>query len=416
MKSIPVFLMVLLVSFSYSQITVINTGTSENLWKVSSIGQNYLVSGWQTYLGKCRGECDSISPLVVPPFPNSTWVFTVERPDTNVLFMTASSSSNLNLTFWKSVDGGFNWSKKFDTVNPSMYQGATIFFDTLAGISFSDNYKSIKTFDGFKTYSFGTWNSWNLGAAIKLCGDSTILLSELTNFHISKDRGKTWINGLGLGTSNITFGCLNKDTLFSLQVGTYASHFLYSINGGQDWISKGVNGNFPSNSNEERPSGVYPKNKNEIFFPARNTTTGFGVILKTTDLGQTWTRFVTPFKKKLNDMTFINDSTALVCGDSGLLFKWNTKRAVFTSVQETRTSELAATVFPNPVNNKLFIRLENEATTTKITIINLLGQTVYSTSFTGKDQVIDLSDWTSGIYFMNLQSKNAQEVFKIVKE
>ncbi|MDI1355109.1 MAG: T9SS type A sorting domain-containing protein [bacterium] len=414
MKRIPVFLMALLVNICYSQVTVINTGSSESLFKISSIGENFLISGSKSFLGKCYGECDSIFPLVVPAFPNSNYVFSVARPDTNVLFMTASSSANLNLTFWKSSDGGFNWTKKFDTVNPSMYLGVTIFFDTLSGISFSDNYKSIKTFDGFKTYSFGAWSSWNLGGAAQICGDSTILVSEWTGFYVSKDRGNTWVYGQGVGTSNINFGCLNKDTLFSLTSGNSSSHFLFSLDGGKTWVSKGVNGN--TSFSNEIPFAVFPKNNKEIYFPSRNTSTGFGVILKTTDLGQTWTRYVTPFKKNLYDMKFINDSTALVCGEGGLLFKWNTKTAVFTGLPENKMNELAVKVFPNPVSDKLFIFLDEQSLSVKTTITNVLGQTVYSGVLAGKDEIIDFEGLKAGIYFVNLQSTKAFRVIKILKK
>ncbi len=73
-------------------------------------------------------------------------------------------------------------------------------------------------------------------------------------------------------------------------------------------------------------------------------------------------------------------------------------------------------IYPNPVHEKLLIT--NPAfsfSNCKLSIINSLGQTVYSqTSVT--DGEIDVSGFPQGIYFISLQSDCEQKTFKIIKE
>lgn len=129
MKKLPVLVMCLLSNIIYSQITVINTGTTDELRTILYQDGNYLVCGTNSFLGKCYGNCDTLFPLTAPAFPNAGYGFSITRPDTSTLYMTVSSFfPNLNLMIYKSSDGGYNWSKKFDTVSPNMYSGVTAFF------------------------------------------------------------------------------------------------------------------------------------------------------------------------------------------------------------------------------------------------------------------------------------------------
>ncbi len=431
MRKLPVLIAFLLVHFAYSQITVINTGTSEDLYSISKIEKNYLINGWQSYLGKCYGECNSVLPLTVPAFPNSNYSYSISWPDTNFLYLTASSFTDLNLTFWKSSDGGYNWTKKFDTVSPAMFEGATAFFDTLNGVCFIDNWQKIETINGLSTYSFTAWGTY-MPVLAEVYGDSTVAVVACggnCGLGISKDRGKTWLNSNGGAGGVMIYDVkfLNEDTIFAISAKSAQSNCSYlfrSFDGGLNFDYKlfcGV------------PYGVAPppeillglcvKSKNEIYITARNGYessgyyTGDGVILKTTDLGQTWTRFITPFKKHLNDMKFINDSIALVCGEGGLLFKWNTKTAIFTDIRENAFNEHSVNIYPNPIKDKLTLKCEViEPEKITLSISNFLGQSIYSVNGLSESQEIDIGFLPGGVYFLRLQNSSGQRVFKILKE
>lgn len=427
MKKVHVLLAIFFTSISYSQIIVINTGTSDDLLGISKYQQNVLVSGLKSYLGKCYGECNSVIPLNVPVFPNSNYRFMVNRPDTSVLYMTASSFQNLNLTYWKSVNGGYAWTKKYDITSPAIYSGVTQFFDTLNGISFHTNQKCLRTNNGFATCSQGTWPDTYI-YGVEVFGDSTIIIGSSVvdcAIRISANRGQTWLgvgppSGLGQ-CSPIDFEFLNKDTIFSVTniADIYAS-FLVSINGGVTWKEYSFTGADLS-APIDACSRICIRKGNEVYLTARtrldgNNYTGSGVILKTTDLGKTWSRFTTPFKETLYDMKFLNDSIALVCGTNGLLFKWNSRSAIFTGIKENDTKALPLNFYPNPVLDRLYLEIKNPETGIKVIVTNILGVTMYNTITSSSKNEIEFDKFPPGVYFVKIENAKNLRVLRVIKE
>lgn len=413
---------------AHSQIIVINTGTKDNIYSINKLGNNILVASTNTFLSKCYGDCDHLIPLTVPSFPDPSYLAFFERPDTSVMYLTASSFSNLRLTLWKSTDGGYNWIKKFDTTSTDMYDGITRFFDKQNGITFCSNQKNIVTNDGFSSYHFDA-GSGSYVSRGTVFGDSTIIISSCGGgggcaWGLSFDRGTSWpiANMYGSGIyvpMDLEF--LNKDTIFVVTSVQQQSAFFFStFNRGLNWnYTQFTGGNFPP---QEFFFNVCAKNKNEIYMTGRNglqggNYTGNGIILKSTDLGKTWSTFATPFKANLYDMKFLNDSIALVCGDNGLLFKWNSRQSIFTGISENKRDEIDLIAFPNPVTDKLTIKTTNAALKiSKITISNALGQIVFVLETPKLDQGIDISFLPGGIYYLNILSVSGQRVMKIVKE
>ncbi|MCC6370504.1 MAG: hypothetical protein IT236_05800, partial [Bacteroidia bacterium] len=349
MKHLSVLITFLIAGLCNSQTEVINTGTSEVLTNIFVSGNNYLVSGNQTYLAKCSNGCNSLIKLNTPSFPNNSYRFTIERPDTGILYMTASSQQGLNLTLWKSNNGGYNWTKKFDTTSTNMYSGVTRFFDAQNGVSFCQNQGSLITNNGMNTYSFGTWSSTRPATA-EIYGDSTIILAGCSVYcawEISNDRGSTWPLNLQWGSGSykpIDFEFISKDTIVCLTgMALWSSFISTTFNGGLTWKDIEITGNEYGTLPDDLLLHICAKKGNEIYFTARTkpvingSYVGDGVILKTTDFGKTWLRYSTPFKENFYDMKFINDSIALVCGSNGLLFKWNSNRAVFTGIEENNS-------------------------------------------------------------------------------
>jgi hypothetical protein len=73
--------------------------------------------------------------------------------------------------------------------------------------------------------------------------------------------------------------------------------------------------------------------------------------------------------------------------------------------------------FPNPVKDKLNVELSNSNTAFQLTLTNTLGETVYvSDKKNGEQPAIDLSALASGIYFIKVENKREQKIFRIVKE
>ncbi len=74
----------------------------------------------------------------------------------------------------------------------------------------------------------------------------------------------------------------------------------------------------------------------------------------------------------------------------------------------------AININPNPVKNELTIET-NYSSEQKFEIINIVGQTVYS-SVVGRKAIVDMSHFKSGIYFIKLYSDKSTVVQKIIKE
>jgi photosystem II stability/assembly factor-like uncharacterized protein len=424
-----ILIAVLFASFCNAQITVVNTGTSSaQLTKILQSGSNYLIVGYPNYLTKCYNNCDTLMPLVVPALPSNSYFYEIDRPDTNTLYLTAGSTyPYLNLRIYKSSDGGYNWIKRFDTVNPSMFQGASVFFNSSSGICFVDNWKTITTETGLNTYTFGVWGN-NGPLFAENCGDSSVIVAVCGSgcgWTVSHNRGKSWTGGYGsAGAVPLDIEFLNKDTLFCLDHSSTTSSFVHSFDGGLNWNAVDfVSTSSLNSAPDELLIGLCVRSKNEIYVTARTGPNangyyvGDGIILRTNDMGKTWSRFVTPFQKHLYDMKFLNDSVALICGEDGLLFKWNTKTTIFTSISKFQLSPELFEFFPNPVDNVLHFSHKRHEGALKIEISDMYGRLLQTKVIESLNETneIELSFLPAGVYTLMVRSNELNQARKFIK-
>ncbi len=69
---------------------------------------------------------------------------------------------------------------------------------------------------------------------------------------------------------------------------------------------------------------------------------------------------------------------------------------------------------PNPIDNELTIQSEEIIKT--ISILNMLGQEVFSKKINNSEMTLELSNLLSGNYFAKIESENKVQVFKIIKK
>ncbi len=79
-------------------------------------------------------------------------------------------------------------------------------------------------------------------------------------------------------------------------------------------------------------------------------------------------------------------------------------------------SNQSISIYPNPVNNTLIVNILNTNQYNTLSITDVNGKNVYQTSITNQSNQVDLSSFTSGIYFVQLIGANGIETFKVVKE
>lgn len=72
-------------------------------------------------------------------------------------------------------------------------------------------------------------------------------------------------------------------------------------------------------------------------------------------------------------------------------------------------------VFPNPVQDK--ITITSEKTLKELRLYNLQGQQIGQWNLEGKKEIeMSCEHWNAGVYFMLVENRNGQQVFRLVKE
>ncbi|MDC3352336.1 T9SS type A sorting domain-containing protein, partial [Crocinitomicaceae bacterium] len=71
-----------------------------------------------------------------------------------------------------------------------------------------------------------------------------------------------------------------------------------------------------------------------------------------------------------------------------------------------------ATVFPNPTSDKLTIQLDGEFI---YSLVSINGKILSTMKVTNQAQ-LNLSEYTDGVYFLEIESENGSEIVKVVKQ
>ncbi|MCU0361253.1 MAG: T9SS type A sorting domain-containing protein [Bacteroidia bacterium] len=293
----------------------------------------------------------------------------------------------------------------------------------------------LRTVSGFNTFSISPWPDNDPLFAIT-DGDSSVIILSGTGgegMSISYNRGASWlpgymINGLNGPINDVKF--YNSDTIFAITRYShvvdnfvYDSAFAMSYNKGVTWKHRIF---YPNNYTVTNPlrytlRRLYVKAVNEIYVLAHDNQKNQAVIFKTPNQGVSWFAYTIPFSRLINDMTFLNDSVALVCGNSGLLFKWNKIQATYTGNTEVPLEDQPINIFPNPVNEELYINFKssiNQSNSITFNLSDVTGKTLKSLTFNNYRSVnkIDLKDISVGMYFLHTAVEGRVYTFKVIKE
>jgi hypothetical protein len=86
-----------------------------------------------------------------------------------------------------------------------------------------------------------------------------------------------------------------------------------------------------------------------------------------------------------------------------------------TGINTVSTKINGLLIYPNPSNGEFTVELNNGASKT-IQVTDFTGKLVY-TNTSSKDKVnVNISHLASGIYYIKIQSNNASEIIKMVKQ
>jgi trimeric autotransporter adhesin len=151
--------------------------------------------------------------------------------------------------------------------------------------------------------------------------------------------------------------------------------------------------------------------------------------------GVNWCGFGSSFDNTIGSIQFkygdmyIGGGFWTIDGDSSVyISKWiggsyiDTCGHISTGINESNLNNESFTIYPNPTSHQITLEFElTETNNTSIEIKNILGQivkTISNTTFTkGNNKIeIDVSEFTNGIYFVQLQNGNQLINQKFIKQ
>lgn len=105
------------------------------------------------------------------------------------------------------------------------------------------------------------------------------------------------------------------------------------------------------------------------------------------------------------------------CGSNKALTTYMTYiHTEITTAYPVLTNEVNISLYPNPVNEKLNIKLSNlETTGANLNIYNISGQVVYSNDVINSLTEVNTSDFSKGVYVVKIVSNNNQYISKFIK-
>jgi hypothetical protein len=86
-----------------------------------------------------------------------------------------------------------------------------------------------------------------------------------------------------------------------------------------------------------------------------------------------------------------------------------------TTSIENQASTLA-TIYPNPSAETSIIQLNNKASSSKIQIMNNLGQIILNKTTNNQEEIIDLAQWSSGLYYVRIEYNQQVEIHTLIKQ
>ncbi|NVO04181.1 MAG: T9SS type A sorting domain-containing protein [Bacteroidetes bacterium] len=306
----------------------------------------------------------------------------------------------------KSIDGGVNW-----------ISGPTLFAYTckITGIEFSGNNGIVVTDEGEVAYTTDgdlTWTTLparphgSLSAIryLEMLSPTVAYMGGLDWFMKTNDGGQTWTN-----FSNVIPAGNIKSISFSSVTNACAvvaptsgpNQLWKTTDGGTSWTEITT---LPIAAND-----ICCATSN-VFFATSNMT-----IYKSTDAGSTWTSDYTLASGfALRGVKISGNSAYSICslfGGDKVLKNAN----AFASISENRLPE-SIKIFPMPATNQITIETDQLTKTNSISIFNIQGQELVKQEITNNSTTIDISDLSSGIYFVKYQNENGFTTQKMVKQ
>ena len=273
----------------------------------------------------------------------------------------------------KTTDGGLNWSYLSTPEISADYISSIFFIDENNGFVVTSDYNVgyiLKTTNGGNDWSIK--DTCNHEGGLK----SIFFADELNGYAVG---------GVQEGGSSL-FGYLFKTT-----------------NGGEDWIDT----NFY----------FYQPGFADVYFIDLNTgyiVGQYGLILKTTDAGETWFEQYSGTTSTLHSVYFPSTDTGYIVGDSGIILKTTNGGGGPVGINHRTKASNGLKISPNPSVKNISISTQFIIGITKLSIYNVSGEKVIERQLTNTETQIDISALPRGVYFVRVQDENIIETVKMI--
>lgn len=262
--------------------------------------------------------------LVKISFAQDGWFWQYPKPQGNTLHdififdqNTAIAVGDLG-TVIKTTDGGENWDVQHHAGGRASNLNGVHFINEMTGWAVGMDGLILKTMDGGINWNEIKWKpGTELTAVFFTNADSGWVVGKQGIIFQTTDGGESWIdqgiNGEIYGNVDVFF--INNNVGWIVADAYWGSTILRTTDGGQHWAW-------------HKPSPpVYALLS--IYFTDSDigwTVSGFGMILKTTDGGVTWTTLDTikteeGFGQTLNSIHFVNNNIGWIVGNDGFILR-----------------------------------------------------------------------------------------------
>ncbi len=335
---------------------------------------------------------------------------------------------------YKTTNGGTNWTKvtsgKF--VASTSFINVVHFFNAKDGVALGDPAGGY--FEVYTTSDYGvTWNRVSQAnipyvpqaseyGTVGYFGanDSTILYpTNYGNILVSKDRGLTWststtpLNVTGTYIPKLEFK--DKNTVLGVMGNTAqaVNALIISIDGGTTWAYAGID--TAIDIFDFNDIAYVPGTSNTWFVTSANFTSGGLGSAYTEDGGTTWISVdkVQHTSVQFNDINNGWSGGFNTSATEGGIFKWGSVRLP-ASISYGKVD--AFKVYPNPSNDLVYVSANvNGASSIKVT--DMMGRVVFEKSYPTKSMLLtsfDVSNYASGLYFVEVSESNNKSVQKVL--
>ncbi len=403
-------LMLFLIKESAAQWFQQNSGTTKNLSSVFFADANtgYIVGDSGTILKTLDGGLNWLTQNSLTLFPLYSVFFV--SPDSGY-------AVGQNGTIIKTTDGGATWSSQASCTSFSL---TSVYFPDhqtgyIVGMGSWEGGITLKTTDSGTTWNIINSDIWSLRSVYFTDADIGFVIGGHFYYPGSHevvrktmDGGTTWTNDtLSYGSGYLT-SVYFTDSLNGFVAGAFGMPL-----GGGGVYSTSDGGNYWSwQFIPVYTSSVFFTSADTGYISGESSINGYGTVVKTVNGGFSWSGNLVETQLSLNSVFFTHADTGYVAGNHGMILKTTNGGGYPVGIKEQPKNGSLMTIHPNPVRDKLTIETSMKGT---LTIFNFSNQRLLSYQVRKSTTTIDISNFPSGIYFIQIMGERMVATGRFVK-